>query len=222
MKICYMYAIYSTGHQQSSEVYRSSRTIDQKSVMNCPDRKFIPKTQQFLFSLFWPFRLYKVLGKLARYYLLATIDMEQVLSYHRHCFPVLVHEGSWWWMRVMANLGHFHKFWNFAFVLPFKFRKKWLLLFLTVWSIATQFRLKFSDSITKINFPHRFVDTDFLAGNIQATAPHSPKIMLSSLFVGCLAKHLPLYFFCDHSLVLTLDLRGAESQQWSPLKLIAQ
>ena len=94
----------------------------------------------------------------------------------------------------MANLGHFHKFWNFAFVLPFKFRKKWLLLFLTVWSIATQFRLKFSDSITKINFPHRFVDTDFLAGNIQATAPHSPKIMLSSLFVGCLAKHLPLYF----------------------------
>ena len=93
MNICYMYAIYSTGHQQSSEVYRSSRTIDQKSVMNCPDRKFIPKTQQFLFSLFWPFRLYKVLGKLARYYLLATIDMDQVISYHQHCFPVLVHQG---------------------------------------------------------------------------------------------------------------------------------
>ena len=103
------------------------------------------------------------MGKLAKYYLLATIDMDQVISYHRHCFPVLVHGGSWWMMRMMANLGHFHKFWNLAFVLPFKFRKKWLLLFLTVWSIATQFRLKFSDSITKINFPHKFVDTDFFS-----------------------------------------------------------
>ena len=86
-------------------------------------------------------------------------------------------DRSWWWMRMMANLGHFHKFWNLAFVLPFKFRKKWLLLFLTVWSIATQFRLKFSDSITKINFPHRFVDTDFLARSIQATAPQYKNII---------------------------------------------
>ena len=99
--------------------------------------------------------------------------MDQVLSCHRHCFPVLVHGGSWWMMRMMANLGHFHKFWNFAFVLSLKFCKKWLLLFLTVWSIATQFRLKFPDSITKINFPYRFVDTDFLARNIQTSAPQS-------------------------------------------------